>query len=438
MQHSRLSAVIRESPTPTRGYATAHLSNRNSLAQTMSYTRRRFLALLGLSGTAAAIALRPDDPPGRVRIQPRSPIADLLPFYAKSTQRNIVTVRGERAILSSRIYPKGTFVRDAFYGPMALDDPALSGECYRWFERTQLPNGQITTAVGFTPDDQADLTPMDDDSSLLFIIWSAWLARKGVEVKREIVERAFGHVQSHVGANGDFVSPPGPFRYWADTVMPEQPERITHNQGLYALALRSMQSLGWGGVTRDDVEAAKQRYAGYYDPALKSLTLGRDSWWALKQDISTVFPEFLFRWAFGERALPDSIVADTVARNVRTASVYKDGRIAGIKVICDGDGTFLPPDRYHVPVLNGPGDYQNGGYWPMYTLTALALAYKIAPSREYKSIVETLIEAELGTDHTSKEIIVLQPGAVGTWNPKRNGYTWNALIAPALRWARIV
>lgn len=401
----------------------------------MSLTRRRFLALLGLGGTAAAIVLRPIDPPGSPLPRRRSPIADLLPYYARSTRGNIVTVRGERAILSSRIYPKGTFVRDAFYGPLALNDPVLGYDCYRWFERTQLPNGQIMTAVGFTPDDQADLTPMDDDSSLLFIIWSAWLAREGIEIKRDVVEGAFAHVQSHVGASGDFVSPPGPFRYWADTVNPETPERITHNQGLYALALRSMQQLGWGGVTRDDVEAAKRRYAGYYNTSLSALTLGRDSWWALKQDISTVFPEFLFRWAFTDRALPDSVVTDTVARNVRTASVYKNGRIAGIKVICDGDGSFLPPDRYHVQVLNGPGNYQNGGYWPMYTLTALALAYKIARVREYRSIAETLVTAELGTDRRSKEIITLNPDAVGGWDPKRNGYTWNALIAPALKWA---
>lgn len=400
----------------------------------MSLTRRRFLALLGLGGTAAVV-LRPLDPPGARLPRPRSPIADLLPYYAHSTRSNIVTVRGERAILSSRIYPKGTFVRDAFYGPLALSDPSLGYDCYRWFERTQLPNGQIMTAVGFTPDDQADLTPMDDDSSLLFIIWSAWLAREGIEVKRDVVESAFAHVQSHVNASSYFVSPPGPFRYWADTVNPETPERITHNQGLYALALRAMWQLGWGDVTRDDVETAKQRYAAYYDASLGALTLGRDSWWALKQDISTVFPEFLFRWAFGDRSLPDSIVTDTVARNVRTASVYKDGRIAGIKVICDSDGSFLPPDRYHVPVLNGPGEYQNGGYWPMYTLTALALAYKIAPSREYRSIAETLVRAELGTDQESKEIMALSPDAAGAWDPKRNSYTWNALIAPALKWA---
>ena len=398
----------------------------------MTPSRRRVLKMIGAAGLAALWPYRPEP------IRRDSPVADLLPYYAQSARRNIVIVRGARAILSSRIYPKGTFVRDAFYGPLALNDVELSRDCYRWFERTQLPGGQIMTAVGFTPDDQADLPPMDDDSSMLFVIWSAWLTRRGVEANREVVERAFAHVQSHVNAKGEFVSPTGPFRYWADTVSPEKPERITHIQGLYALALRSMHILGWGGVTDQQVADAKKRYAACYNAALKSLTLGRDTWWAAKLDISTVFPEFLFRWAFGETALSDPIVTNTVARMVRNAAVYKGGKIAGIKAICDKDGKFLPADRFHVPVLNRPGDYQNGGYWPMYTLTALALAYRIAPSKTYKSIVETLVAAELASDHVSKEIILLRPGAVGTSDPKRNAYTWNALIAPALKWAGVV
>ncbi|HJW82992.1 MAG TPA: hypothetical protein VJ754_01690, partial [Anaerolineae bacterium] len=201
--------------------------------------------------------------------------------------------------------------------------------------------------------------------------------------------------------------------------------------------LRSMRSLGWGGVGDRHVADAKKRYAAGYNTPLNSLTLGHDTWWARKLDISTVFPEFLFRWAFGETALPDSVVTTSVARMVRNAAVYKGGKIAGIKVICDKDGAFLPTSRFHVPELNGPGDYQNGGYWPMYTLTALALAHKIAPSKTYRSIIETLVVAELASDHLSKEIIMLRPGAVGAWDPKRNAYTWNALIAPALKWAGV-
>ena len=42
-----------------------------------------------------------------------------------------------RAMLSSRVYPKATFVRDSFYGPLALNDVNLGAECYRWFAEAQ-------------------------------------------------------------------------------------------------------------------------------------------------------------------------------------------------------------------------------------------------------------------------------------------------------------
>jgi hypothetical protein len=168
------------------------------------------------------------------------------------------------------------------------------------------------------------------------------------------------------------------------------------------------------------------------------MTLGKDSWWADKIDISVLFPEFLLRWLYKESALPDEMIRNTVDRYVPLASVYKqDKTLAGLKVICAPDGAFLPPERFSVPVLNDPGHYQNGGYWPMYTLIALALRYKIAPDRDLKALIETLVRAELVKDHRSKEIIILAPGVEGVTDPNRSGYTWNALIAVALRWAGV-
>ena len=35
------------------------------------------------------------------------------------------------------------------------------------------------------------------------------------------------------------------------------------------------------------------------------------------------------------------------------------------------------------------------------------------------------------------EIEILAPEAIGTVNPDRSGYTWNALIVPALKWAGV-
>jgi hypothetical protein len=405
-------------------------------------SRRDVLKLMGLVGVtwattqwAATQLLAGQEAPAA---QPVSSVTQLLPDYHAGTRRNIVTRHAQRAMLSSQLYPKATFVRDAFYGPLALNDVALSAECLRWFVRAQLPTGQIRTAVPFAPADEADFAPGDDDSSLLFIIWSAWLKRNRAPIDLAAIALAWSFVQTHV-RDGQYVTPAGPFRYWADTVLFEQPERIAHNQGLYVLALRAMRFLDAGRITDQQLAQAKAHYASFYRSDLGALTLGKDSAWAATIDLSALFPEFLLRWLYDDTALPDAAILATVDRFRQVAAVPQlDGSIAGIKIICAANGDFLDRQRFYEPGLNWPGDYHNGGYWPMYTLTAFALAYRLTREPALKRTIEQLITIELGADHQSKEVIILAPGAVGTVNPDRSNYTWNALIVPALKWAGVV
>jgi hypothetical protein len=342
-------------------------------------------------------------------------------------------------MLSSRVYPKATFVRDSLYGPLAMNDIALSAECYRWFLDMQNPDtGQIRCAVPFLAANEPLFQIWDDDSSLLFVIWAAWLKSNRVNVDQASVEKAWSFVKAHL--HDDFyLTPAQPFCYWADTVAFDTPERVAHNQGLYLLAARSMLEQGWGNVGAAEVDRARARYIEFYRPEWQMMTLGKDSWWADKLDISTLFPEFLLRWLFQETALPDEAIHNMVDRYVPLTSVYtKDKALAGLKVISAQDGAFLPAERFAVPVLNNPGQYQNGGYWPMYTLVALALRYAVEPDNNLKALIETLVRVELAKDYRSKEIIILAPGVEGSIDPKRSGYTWNALIVPALKWAGVV
>ena len=133
------------------------------------------------------------------------------------------------------------------------------------------------------------------------------------------------------------------------------------------------------------------------------------------------------------------MVVSHAARIVGNASVSDaNGRLAGIKIISGENGEFLPQDWFFAAGLNPPGDYQNGGYWPLYTHVMLALAYAITSDPRYASLVEALVRYELESDHHSKEMIRLSPGLVGTFQDVRVDYTWNALIPLALRWAGIV
>jgi hypothetical protein len=402
------------------------------------HSRRDVLKLLGITGAVAAVSQVYTALSGEASAAAAPSIMPLLNYYFNDTRNNVVVKNRRRAMLSSHIYPKATFVRDAFYGPLALNDVNLSAECYRWFAEAQNPDsGQIRCAVPFDPNNEHLFQIWDDDSSLLFVAWAAWLKRNRIKVDQAIVEKAWQFVKTHV-INDFHLTPAQPFCYWADTVQFETPERVAHNQGLYALAARSMLEHGWGNVAADDVDRARARYVEFFRPDLGIVALGKDSWWADKMDISVLFPEFMLRWLYKESALPDEAIVSMVDRYVPLASVYKqDQTLAGLKVICASDGSFLPPERYHVPVLNGPGHYQNGGYWPMYTLIALALRYKIAPNKDLQALIETLVRAELGKDRRSKEIIILAPGVEGAIDPNRSGYTWNALIVPALKWAGV-
>jgi hypothetical protein len=410
--------------------------NKPDMAQNPS--RRDVLKLLGATGAVLVVSQAYTPLAGTASVAAASSIAPLLGYYANDARRNIVIKNRRRAMLSSHIYPKATFVRDSLYGPLALNDVNLGAECYRWFAEAQNPEtGQIRCAVPFDPQNEYLFQIWDDDSSLLFVIWSAWLKRSRINVDPAYADKAWSFVKTHV-INDFHLTPAQPFCYWADTVQFDTPERVAHNQGLYVVALRSMLEHGWGGVTAADYAQARARYVEFFRPDFGFMTLGKDSWWADKIDISVLFPEFLLRWLYKESALPDEIIRATVDRYVPLATVTRqDKALAGLKVICAADGSFLPPERFSVPSLNDPGHYQNGGYWPMYTLVALALRYKIAPDKDLKALIETLVQTELATDRRSKEIIILAPGVEGAIDPNRSGYTWNSLIGPALKWAGI-
>jgi hypothetical protein len=401
-------------------------------------SRRDMLKLIGATGAVLAAAQAQALFSDEMKAAAASSIAGWLHYYSRDAQNNIVVKNRRRAMLSSRVYPKATFVRDSFYGPLALNDARLGADCYRWFSETQYSTGQIRTAVPFLAENEHLFQPWDDDSSLLFVIWAGWLKRRRMALDPAAPIKAFEFVRTHV-ANDFFISPANPFCYWADTVAFDTPERVAHNQGLYAVAARAMLEHGWSDVTAADYDRARARYAEFYRPDFGWMALGKDSWWADKIDISALFPEFLLRWLYKESALPDEVIRSTVDRYVPLASVYRLNKtLAGLKVICAADGGFLPPERFFEPSLNGPGHYQNGGYWPMYTLVALALRYKVAPDPDLKRLIETLVRLELGTDRRSKEIIILAPGVEGATDPNRSGYTWNALIPAALKWAGVV
>lgn len=380
-------------------------------------------------GGAAGNATRPD---------PSSILQDLYPAYVETARANVREIGDRLAVVPSPVYANGIYARDAFYTSLGLEDPDLFEQAYRWFESAQNPaTGQITTAVPFDPND-ASLQPQDDETTLLFLIWSGLLARQGRPVDPEIVARAFEFVQTHV-QDDLYVSAPGQFRYWADCWQVDKPEVITYNQGLYALALRFLLEMEQPGVPQEMAERAAAVYRERYDEKLGFITQGR--WRAGRelQDGSALLPEFLHRWWFGKGLLEDAAIVATVDHRLRSASVNDGaGALAGVKIIANADGSFSDARLYACPTLRNPGDYHNGGNWPLWTNIELALAYSITPDPAYRAALETLVTRELAADGSPKEYWQLSPDSVGRVNPGRDTHAWNVLLAPAFKMAGLI
>lgn len=358
-------------------------------------------------------------------------IQHLAPIYLDSAERNKVSsVRGE-VIIPSPPYRNGIYCRDALWATLGLDNLSLMHNCYRWFEETQLNNGQIRSAVAFSPEDHS-LQPQDDESTLLFLIWAGILKRKGTPINIDVANKALGFIRAHI-KEGYYASPPGPFRYWLDTLSQGQETRISYNQGLWGLSLRFAQEIGLP-ISREEINLARESYRSGYQSRLGFVSQSRETNW---QDVSSLLPEFLSRWLFSEKVLADEMVVATVDHHFKMAGIYQAGELVGIKNISHPDGSFLSPGAFAIR-RSEKGDYQNGGYWPMYTLVELCLAYEVTNNPKYENAVARLMEMELKDGRGAKEFLSLRPGRVGSYPPETAGYSWNALVYQALRWSGLL
>lgn len=315
----------------------------------------------------------------------------------------------------------------------------LSG-CFRTFEEKTVPQtGQVPTMVPLEKGGKAEFC--NDESTLLYILMAYFAKSNGINIDPEKLKQAAQFVTSHVNEKGFYISSSESFCTWADTVKnPQKRECFAYNQGLYALAANVLAKMGMGNIEGKAAAIAVENYRSFYHPQNGCLSMGNEIY-NNAQDISSLLPEFLSRYLLGKPMLPDEYVLKTVDHLLSTAAVrFDDGKLAGIKVISSLNGQFLPPEEFEEPKrLNPPGYYQNGGYWPMFTLVTLSLAYKIKPEQRYEKVVEELLQSETAYGLCSKEYLVMAKGEqLGKALPDRFNYSWNVLAYQALAWSGLL
>jgi hypothetical protein len=279
-----------------------------------------------------------------------------------------LSLRTARACVSDDwIRPGGPYqemyTRDAFWIVLALKDVDVSTKAYKRISSQMYPNGQVPTMI-FR---DGTRERKDDESSIMFIIWTYYLWKAGVRLPSEPVFKVWSYIDGQA-KKGKYVTGSGAFHYWLDTLAFGLPDTISYVQGLYAMANRCARQMGLETSPRKATEA-DDAYRSLFRPEQGAMTLSENTNFL---DVSCLAGEYLSLHTFGQPILNDDIVRTTV--NAFSPVYYAEGDFLGFMVSSTASGDYLDPSWLPESIDNVYGEYQNGGSWLLYDALALGAA----------------------------------------------------------------
>jgi hypothetical protein len=372
--------------------------------------------------------LIPKVPPPPTLLAPTSPGArvDLGQFIGLCRATAAGLARADGWVMPSGWYPM-LFTRDAYWITAGNRDPAVHGAVLARLRPQQHADGQAPTALyidGYNPPGRDN----SDECTLLFVLMNYDAARLGGALDRASLDRALGYLRARA-PKGRYASIPGPVTYWLDTLSlaGEEPS-VTYVQGIHAVALRALKTLGIAGA---EPEPAEDAYRAAFDPDLGQLRCyaDRDRRFGQLRDISALAGEALSWYYFDRPILDRSMVVATL--NAQPRAAYDDGAFLGFKNLTTADGATLPLSWLSDWPENTPGNYQNGASWLLYDALAL-----YAGIRHGVPGAANLMLARLASETRRRaalhEYILTAPGDLGGSVTQRDGYGWNAFVGNLL------
>lgn len=387
---------------------------RPAASGSMSISRRHFL------GAAATVAL------GALALPRSSTIAPVV--FAEQSDFSLSSFRTlslytAKACVSSAgdwVRPGGPYqemyIRDTFWILMALRDAELSARIYRKFIDQQFPSGQIPTLI--TRDGKRE--GKEDESTILLFLWAYNLWKAGVRLQSDPLAKAWQFIEKHV-QQGRYVTGPGTYHYWLDTLGFGSQDVIAYNQGLYAVAARCARQMG---VSTSATQAgeAEQAYRAMYKPDFQTITLSEKSDLI---DVSCLVGEYMAIHMTNSPILADDQVQSTLLAFVPVT--YPDGEFLGYRVSSRSSGDYLEPGWLPESTDNLPGEYQNGGSWLLYDILALGAA-ALHNDPTARGLMLARLRSEVRSERSLHEYLSTHPLSphFGVGPAYRRGYGWNA------------
>ncbi|MEP7127798.1 MAG: hypothetical protein ABI729_02975, partial [Chitinophagales bacterium] len=310
---------------------------------------------------------------------------------------------------------------------------------------TQTTKGGIGTII--TPL-MGSVEAKDNEATIEWLIWAMMNKRRfGSMLPKEKIEKAVDYVLNEFDADRDGKCESHFSLSQVDIVdFNPKTNRLAVNQGMLAIALRTIKELGFD-ISESYIQKAEEEYRNFYDVKRKHLLFDRNF-----PDIITLTdlePEFFSLWLFNSPMLTDEMVKNhldqmPVLNKVANSPHPEYGTTAPICVRLTHDkkgfaylsGDYQPFDKFGAEnYSNGKSDgfYYNGGSWFRAEYCAYVVGLKHGWTKA-GMLMENRVWAEIYLNPEwpfSKEFIPTKWTTTDSWWTSTRGLCWNVFILMA-------
>jgi hypothetical protein len=342
-------------------------------------------------------------------------------------------------------YAPDMYNRDSFFSTVSSYNRDLNLSIWEQWGKTQTAKGGVGTII--TPF-MGSVEAKDNEATIEWLIWAMLNKRRfGVTLPQEKIKKAVAYVLNEFDSNRDGKCTAHFSLSQVDIVdFKPKTDRLGVNQGMLAIALRTIRELGFN-ITEAYIQKAENEYRNFYDVRRKHLLFDRNF-----PDIITLTdlePEFFSLWLFNRPMLTDEMVKShldqvPILNKVLNSPHPEYGTTAPICVRLTNDakkfaylsGDYQPFEKFGAEnYSNGKSDgfYYNGGSW----FRAEYCAYVVGLKHGWKNarpLMENRVWAEIYLNPQwpfSKEFIPTKWDTTDSWWPSTKGLCWNVFILMA-------
>ena len=342
-------------------------------------------------------------------------------------------------------YAPDMYNRDSYFSTVASYNKELNLSIWEQWGKTQTPKGGIGTII--TPL-MGSVEAKDNEATIEWLIWAMMNKRRfGATLPQDKIKKAVDYVLNEFDSNRDGICKAHFSLSQVDIVdFNPKTDRLGVNQGMLAIALRTIKELGFD-IAETYIQKAEKEYRNFYDVKRKHLLFDKNF-----PDIITLTdlePEFFSLWLFNRPILTDEMVKNQldqipVLNKVPNSPHPEFGTTAPICVRLTKDakgfaylsGDYQPFEKFgEENYSNGKSDgfYYNGGSWFRAEYCAYVVGLKHG-WKNAKTLMENRAWAEIYLNPKwpfSKEFTPTKWTTTDSWWPSTRGLCWNVFILMA-------